>query len=521
MGFPKLTFAVISRNEHELRALLRAGHNVDEIYIQPFTPLCYSIGWPEGCQILLEHDADPNAALLTAFKYLDVAVIKKLLKAECALFAKDSPLEKFLWATRACTGSEDKKSEILSLLINAMADFRLQFMQLARENTPREFLRRRGWYNPSVNTPLLDEGAVPIAKLLNNLKIQIPRNLDPGVKQSVYHNPYLTTQAAQLLYSRGFTDIDFRDRNGCTPFMLCLIRIGIYEQQIIRSIPLSWFLDHGISIIKCPIPGFNLLHLLADCFGAGFLSHTLPFRKFAQELGNLDTVVHRLSRFCDPCSRDSCQCLCSSEGCLPLTLLFKRLWPRWIYYQYLGDLGQRCTSWDVINKTLKDWMRWCDCDPADQTLLDGICRLEIFQRLGMAHTCCEVWTPIDEELGYNKLCASFVSESEREQLQEEDFSLKVQLDALLETYAFLFRQYLGSVESFWTVWWEVLEEYLPQRVWELEATSEYPYANYVELENPWDNDNLPHTQDLWTKTDEIKSCVIAAMIRKQSLTLAS
>lgn len=522
MGIPKLTFAVITRNDRNLRALLRAKHNVDEVYIQPLTPLCYSVGWPEGFQILLESGADPNLALSTALRYLDGAFVERLLEAGCVLFADDSPLTRFLHVTEGYTGCEDKKSQISSLLINAMADSRRRFMRLACENVPRQALIQRGWTDPSINGPLLDGSAVEVAELLETLKIQIPRNLNPGFKRSVYHQDYLTAQVAQLLYSCGFVDIDLPDRNGCTPFMLCLVRIGRNHERDDRKIPISWFLDQGISILHCSsIPGFNLLHLLSACYQHGLFSRALPLQKLIQELEGLDTIVHRLSRLCNPYSRDLCKCWCSSSGCLPLTLLFKGLWPDWTYYQYLINLSERCTSWDFINQTLKYWICWYGCDPADQTILEEICRLEAFQRLGMAHTCCKLRFPWDPELGYNKLSASFVSDQERQQMQEEDVCSKVQLDALLDTYTALFTQYSDSVARFWVVWWEILEDYLPQRVWILEWNGHSRVQEYVEMENPWCNSKLPNPQDLWTKTDEIKSRVIAAMAEPESPTLPS
>lgn len=82
---------------------------------------------------------------------------------------------------------------------------------------------------------------------------------------------------------------------------------------------------------------------------------------------------------------------------------------------------------------LDEWISCCGINPGhDDTLID-ICRLEVFERLGMAHTCCTTkwlfqyygscWRgkmKFSEDL-CDKLSSGMApTDSEIEQLQEED-----------------------------------------------------------------------------------------------------
>lgn len=395
--------------------------------------------------------------------------------------------------------------EILLLIADAMASSRRRLMDLANRSIPKNILIQYGCASPSQATPLLDGFASQVAQLLDNVGTHIPSNINPGKRRSVYHHLGLSTQAADVLYSRGFEDIDLSDQRGCTPFMLCLSRVISELDHRISRVPLLWFLDRGISTVHCSsLPGLSLLHILSNCFGKGALTKVLSSPSFAEEeLSGFDTIVRRVSGLCDIYSRDGCRCWCSNGGCLSVSLLFKRLWP--VADIYLKTAATRCNAWDTTNRTLLDWLRWCDCALESQDIVEGVCRLEIFQRLGMAHTCCDLDVVYDRKLGYRTFSIHSVSESEREQMQDEDSCSKIQLEALLNTYSILCEQYPGSAARLWIVWWEILEDYLPQRVWTLQD------REYIELENPWCNPNLPDPQDLCTKTDEIKSRVAAAM----------
>ena len=79
--------------------------------------------------------------------------------------------------------------------------------------------------------------------------------------------------------------------------------------------------------------------------------------------------------------------------------------------------------------------------------------LEIFDRLGMAHTCCHRL----EVCPQNHFP---ITRDELEELQEEDQSLKEALDMYIELYLDLLRQHQGNFESFWISWWFTVDHFL-------------------------------------------------------------
>jgi hypothetical protein len=57
-------------------------------------------------------------------------------------------------------------------------------------------------------------------------------------------------------------------------------------------------------------------------------------------------------------------------------------------------------------------------------------------------------------------------EEEIMELQDEDLSLRFQLDTFMELYMKLERQYIENFKLFWKAWWETLQQIIPMEVWE-------------------------------------------------------
>ncbi|KAK3898586.1 hypothetical protein C8A05DRAFT_18869, partial [Staphylotrichum tortipilum] len=93
--------------------------------------------------------------------------------------------------------------------------------------------------------------------------------------------------------------------------------------------------------------------------------------------------------------------------------------------------------------------------------LRDACPLEVFTRLGMAHTCCVFgWAKDDSH-------AVFPSRHQRDpetvrQLEDEDFEFCEQLECILELYDKALKKYKGTVDEFWEWWWAILQPLLPE-----------------------------------------------------------
>jgi hypothetical protein len=147
---------------------------------------------------------------------------------------------------------------------------------------------------------------------------------------------------------------------------------------------------------------------------------------------------------------DGCKCLCGSTGCTATHPLWR------CHLQYCS-----CDQWTSHRRLLRlrAWIRAWRLPNAEKELVySEVARLEIFERLGMAHTCCGN-PPLD---GYwfttLRLCPD---EEERMRLQDEDSELALQLQDLVLQYNTARAIHEGTIESFWDLWWEIVDDILP------------------------------------------------------------
>ncbi|KAK6086927.1 hypothetical protein SCUP234_02020 [Seiridium cupressi] len=131
---------------------------------------------------------------------------------------------------------------------------------------------------------------------------------------------------------------------------------------------------------------------------------------------------------------------------------------------------------------------------------ERICRLELFERMGIAHTCCAEWDLCNEE--DSELCF------ERAELQSEDGVAADQLELLLRRYD-LMRKCLRdvSIERFWKTWWEIVDIILPPLLPE-EACREPRWL--LEGEEYWDDDKV---EDIKHQVSQAREERWATMLR--------
>ncbi|MCJ1455252.1 hypothetical protein MMC28_005606 [Mycoblastus sanguinarius] len=141
---------------------------------------------------------------------------------------------------------------------------------------------------------------------------------------------------------------------------------------------------------------------------------------------------------------------------------------------------------------LEKWLSLCDIDGSQSEMCyEEICRLEIFDRLGMAHTCC----------GHRRSC---MKKKDRKQLQEEDTELKEQLDLILRGYQNRYKRHVGGLNDFWKSSMQDLDRILPELMSEERCRRRcLPYNDYVDYNNSteyWEKEREWH--DLRMKIEE-------------------
>lgn len=441
---------MIHRSTSELNRLLLSGHDVNGNQSEPFPPLAYALGWLPGMNLLLKAGAKAYPAIYIAIRLRLVAEVEMLLQCDCPLFELSSsqvrpvtPLLEHVVSYLTPGFYNRPLDDIVRLIFHALAKRRRQLMDLANEKLSSKQLdflplqTRRG-------KTLLDKDAALVVSLLEAAGVTVPSALGPGRSPSIYHYFGLTVDTATELYDLGFHSIDVEDSFGITPALICCCE---REFEL-----LFWFLDRGARIngfllALPPSLAHALALVIAHEWGPVLRSHrNLPVDHPKTVPEAVCAGLKRIGAACSPIYTDTCNCPCSSYGCLPVVFLFK---------------AYSC-SWRSRMDLVTFWLDLTDAIPC---LLElsymEICRLEIFERLGMAHICCQY----DPPLGIHEVWSRReMDPDEEKELCEEDEHFKIILDAYMQLYKDLRKEYSGPFTLFWDAWWEVLDDFLPEPV---------------------------------------------------------
>jgi hypothetical protein len=137
-------------------------------------------------------------------------------------------------------------------------------------------------------------------------------------------------------------------------------------------------------------------------------------------------------------------------------------WKRCDRIEYQDSWG-----WGRRQKESNQWVEFCILRPTTQEVYFAeLCRLELFERLGMAHTCCN----FEDNGPYNDPSWEYyglrmkgrISDEDRDELQAEDAELHKQLASLMEAYRTLRIQHSGPFLDFWQAWWAIVDDILPE-----------------------------------------------------------
>ena len=526
-GCSQLSVAVVRRDQLKVEHLIRNLHNVNDTISPPYSPLCFAIGWSAGASILLNNAADPSAAIHCAILYEDEATLQMLLDRGSRLNAQVprsfhdqgfwsynefaySAFSYALWRQRL---QHTTHPNIIALIVQALAASRQELMDLAKEYISVPKLRLCGWSDPSNKLLVSDTVAMALTNSLLEKEVRLPPALWPSNRESVYHDGWMTAIAANDLFLAGFQEVDLKDDLDRTPL---LINAHFTRSNIVERITcLNWFLNHGpVRVVFPELNDCSLAHVLAANLGEEW--HPEPPRCFRFEAKHntdlivktracLPAVLDRVFSLVTTSQADGCKCFCSSAGCLPVHALLKHMeirkrdseWPRNFW-----------STWKDEQKVLDLWGQCSTTNPGKHSERSEICRLQIFNRLSMRHTCCTFviggllnsWNN-----RYSSPTIQTVDDSERAQFQEEDAYSNEQLEKFMKLYYELNTKYQHQPEVFWETWWTVLEEYIPPVNWARETRHMQVHDDLLPIER----DELDPP-----KIDQIRAQITASMAVK-------
>lgn len=377
---------MLARSEEKVATtLLYYPDAIEERISHGFHALHLAADWPQGIRLLLSgngssliHAKDRwgASALDHALLARNVEAMRLLIDAGCLLVDEH----------RVSFGKGRLLDEVL---VRALKTRRQALLAFAKTHL-----------SPSSSmTPIdcvLDEGIESVVSSLLQKGIKIPEWLSTkewavaSRYKSIYFNETITSEAAGLLWSEGFRDINTIDGQGRSP----LLQHYWYASFDV----VDWLVSKGGILPasctrSCPfqLPSFMTVtphHVVSNM--SSFDSQSLNYPKW-----RIDEVAKLMKSSRDwrtfesaikDNARDSCSCACSNEGCTPLLVALKQIASRrlvdfWVFQtrHYVLDISQRAPL-EVI-------------------------RFITFEVFELTHTCCRhrwrcLWShpPPEEEI---------------------------------------------------------------------------------------------------------------------------
>ena len=396
-------------------------------------------------RVLLHNGSDPASAIHLAIQKEDIQGIETLLASGCPFYVS-SPRsclkDKFNRNYNLLSFALDQRSPfpVLVLLIDKLAQQRYQLRQLASQHLSTYVCQTLQVEKYQRLNLLPDEHASEIAKTLQKRGIRLPVSCWPDRCTTLYHDANMTRSIARRLYETGFRDLDVQDQQGITPLIEALLNSNCQGQLI------NWYIEQGADYDLRRTGLTNCLHLYSHARGVALASPRWSATSWSR--GSAIEIFQYLSEICGVMVPDKCSCWCSSRGCIPAGIVLRskggfrdrRRRSRWLFhlprYSSLGlHLNEFCFA--------------------------EICRLEIFDRLGMAHTCCSMAVCREGHGRGIKLRYTPTPADLRSELQDEDSEFKAILDAYVELHQQLLEEHGSRFERFWIAWWITLDTYLP------------------------------------------------------------
>ncbi|KAK9412869.1 putative Fungal N-terminal domain-containing protein [Seiridium unicorne] len=458
-----------------------------------FAPMELAVGWSEGLRFLVDHKCHIASAFDIACHRDDIQSASILLSTDNVVFEEayiskrrhlfdGMPSGFWTLATAARIGSTGIFRLVGQELWKRVVQSKMLALRHLTVKEQKEFGLGQPW--------TLTYGAPNLYQRLA-WRTTLPEKFDICTEGSPHCNEILGgryfadgLEFHQILYDIGFVELDALCAHGRTPLAEFCDRNPITGRSKLWFRVVIWFLENGAE------PSFPFENQEPAVW---------PHLQFfvALNIRNIGAMDERVRRSCqDRTIHDQCECYCSSRGCIAPFLLWRcTKKPGHATHHHCRRRNHRRME------TLKAWFQKLRFSRAEKEhCCRKICRLELFERMGIAHTCCAEWDLCNEE--DSELCF------ERAELQSEDGVAADQLELLLRRYD-LMRKCLHdiSIERFWKTWWEIVDIILPPLLPE-EACREPRWL--LEGEEYWDDDKV---EDIKHQVSQAREERWATMLR--------
>lgn len=401
---------------------------------------------------------------------------------------------------------------------------RTELAGLGRRHLSLSDQRKLGVSHPEA--ALLDAHARDVYDQLRKKGIHVPWALHPGWGGSIYcilgsfsnkqygnhqwyqlrfvhanhslwvRESFSLIEVAQELFDNGFTNIDTpqmlntrSDRSVATPLQRATLNFAgvaglplclwLLQKGASPNFPLEVHNEYHPDNCGCPKQtSHNLLTRLATACGSQSNSHWSLIRLLVQYVSGLSP----------PMSRDSCVCYCHASG---------GYLPPHSHVNVFEYYRENCNRHEHMANSLVSWIEACHLiDDKKSLYFEQAVRLELFDRLGLVHTCC---------LALRNQYSNPPEPEEVDRIRGDNEELGSQLDLLIQAYR-------GSLLMFLQRWEHVSEEY----------STEFDCGCYGNTPPVWGLHNLDihttrllaHWRHWWTRMDPILTDIYAITIEE-------
>ncbi|KAK7968830.1 hypothetical protein PG988_007903 [Apiospora saccharicola] len=455
--------ATVTKDKHQLKQLIQRGVQVDSP-TDLVSPLALALDWEDGFDILLKKEADTVQATEHAIRRGDVRLSKLLLATDQfyfkpnALAFKNGKREyQEIWPKDAWFHSDSILGGLLSrnsgqrakasmpMVCKAYMSARRKLMKEAKKHFLTSELEDLGWNDSHFKGLLIDLPALKTYSKLKEAGVTLKKSLWPGTLHPIYHEERMTPEVAEILWACGFRDVEGVDEKTKTPLLkrsISFNRFSSYRFPPPYLEMLLWLLNHGAqNMFFGDSSKATFVHALAS--NIGYAPSYGLYKFYTHEVleNQLSMILNKAGSLLGFRPRDSCQCFCSRNGCSPIQSLMRRKFSvnemPFFAKQELFDLWHRCCP-----EILAGALNYSD-----------FCRVELFDRLGLRHTCCKIDGSLeflhpDRDLGKSK--------------RTEDEFLAAKLDSMMSLYEDLASGYAEHFDTFWDTWWKVMNYFIPE-----------------------------------------------------------
>ena len=466
--FSQLELAVLQRDEGVIRELLGGMGPDHRLTRNEKSAYTSAIAWPRGLRIMLDLYVPESLEFLL----YEAIVCRQPESAEIVMSVGKCYISNFLVERAA----KYYNPVLFKVLATNLAVQRRSLRQQASQVLSSSVLHDLGL---SDSEGLLDSKAFEVetalgdsynGKWLSSAEIPNPH----GPCSSVYHVIGSNVDAANILYSQGFTNVNESDADGLAP--LCTLDLKSARWDLDGFLEMcGWLLHKGASLHSPSLPppwrvtpGHNVAYVAGQWLGGNLLWTWYDRRSECSDESQIwipevcqawftQCVEHwslLQQVFTDTQHRDACYCACASDGCLPLNVFLRMA---------LGD------SWSAsygLPNSIPGYIVAGVLDDQNplapstvQLLHDRVApaaiRICTFEALGLRHTCrhhyCSFPKLADVEL------------DDIAEVQEEERFLIDQLEHLVSQFELKYKELCVSLPEFLRGYWvdrmdEVLTE---------------------------------------------------------------